>query len=403
MQIAYGEPVRFRRFTRRRLRRLGLLAVALAVATPATAVAHDDDHDPSRHDSADLSVALNGSPNPVQGGDMATFTLTVTNTGPNSARRVRTAILLMGPRQIVRAEGAGWSCEIDDAMAECTRRRMRSESSSSITFVAVAPRGFGRIGAGAAVTSRTDDPARANNGTGLQIDVNNPPVANADAATTMAGTMVDIPVLANDSEPDGDQLTFTGTPAPKHGGAVECDDLVCAYTPPAGFTGTDTFAYTVSDGRGAFASAEVVVTVTPVPPDPNPEPDPGPKPDPKPDPPGNSGPGVSVGGPPRVTEGQTAPYAVTVVNTCTVVAKKVLLRLRLPAGTTVVSAPSRSVLTGRTLSVPVGAVRSGKPRRIGVRLRFRANGGSLRTLVASVTSANGRLAGDGIVIAVRPR
>ncbi len=401
--------MRFRRFARHRLRRLGLLAILIAVTAPVTALAHDDDDGPDHRRVADLSLTLTGSPNPVQGDNPATFTLTATNAGPNAARRVRAAIVLTGPREITRVDGVGWSCEIADATAECTRRSMRSGSSSSIAIVAIAPRGFGRIGAGAAITSRTDDPARANNGAERQVDVNNPPVVNPDDATTTAGVLVDIPVLENDADPDGDQLTFTGTPTSEQG-AIDCDELVCAYTSRAGFVGTDRFVYTVSDGRGASGSAEVTVLVNPIsPPPPGPTQGPGPGPpldptsDPRVDTAGNSGPGVSVGGPPNVVEGQTAPYTVTIVNTCTVVAKQVLLRLRLPAGAIVVSAPSRSVLKGRTLSVPIGNVRAGKPRRVGVRLRFRANGGSLRTIVASVTAANGRLAGDGIVIAVRPR
>jgi hypothetical protein len=53
------------------------------------------------------------------------------------------------------------------------------------------------------------------------------------------------------------------------------------------------------------------------------------------------------------------------------------------------------------LTVPIGTVRQGTPRGIGLRLRFGGAGGGLRTLVAAVRSSNGRLAGDGIVIRVR--
>jgi hypothetical protein len=70
-------------------------------------------------------------------------------------------------------------------------------------------------------------------------------------------------VLANDSDPDGDALTvsaYDGTSA--EGGAVQCTDAgVCTYGPPVGFIGTDTFAYTVSDGNGGTDSAGVNVTV----------------------------------------------------------------------------------------------------------------------------------------------
>jgi uncharacterized repeat protein (TIGR01451 family) len=111
---------------------------------------------------------------------------------------------------------------------------------------------------------------------------------------------------------------------------------------------------------------------------------------------------VTVAGPQTVVPGQVTPYTITVTNGCIVVARRVMVRLTLPAGATIVRASSRAVLKGRTLTVPIGALRATKARHVGVRLRFRANGGDLRTLVVAVTSANGRLAGDGVVIAVRP-
>jgi hypothetical protein len=39
---------------------------------------------------------------------------------------------------------------------------------------------------------------------------------------------------------------------------------VCAYSPPAGFAGTDSFGYTPSDSKGGSASAIVIVTVNQV-------------------------------------------------------------------------------------------------------------------------------------------
>ena len=43
------------------------------------------------------------------------------------------------------------------------------------------------------------------------------PIAAADSATTAEDTPVDVPVLANDSDPNGDPLTVTGGGAPAHG------------------------------------------------------------------------------------------------------------------------------------------------------------------------------------------
>jgi outer membrane protein OmpA-like peptidoglycan-associated protein len=91
--------------------------------------------------------------------------------------------------------------------------------------------------------------------------INRGPVANADAATTPRDTAVTIPVLANDTDPDGDTLSITAVTTPANGTAVASGTSV-RYTPRAGFTGTDTFSYTASDGRGGTATATVTVTVT---------------------------------------------------------------------------------------------------------------------------------------------
>jgi hypothetical protein len=90
---------------------------------------------------------------------------------------------------------------------------------------------------------------------------NQPPVALGDTATTDAGVAVTIPVLANDSDPDGHPLTVTGI-ANVVGGAVAIQaDGSVRFTPDAGFSGAGSFTYTISDGNGGSASASVSVTV----------------------------------------------------------------------------------------------------------------------------------------------
>ena len=95
-----------------------------------------------------------------------------------------------------------------------------------------------------------------------QGPTNRPPEAVDDAAATTAGQPVTIPVLANDSDPDGDPLTVTGVTQPANGSVQVNPNQSVTYTPFAGFTGTDTFTYTISDGRGGTATASVTVTVT---------------------------------------------------------------------------------------------------------------------------------------------
>ncbi|WP_298303488.1 Ig-like domain-containing protein [uncultured Erythrobacter sp.] len=93
--------------------------------------------------------------------------------------------------------------------------------------------------------------------------INPPPVALDDSATTDEDTPVNIPVLANDNDPDGDPLTVTSATAPNGTVVIEADGTI-TYTPNANFNGADTITYTISDGNGGTATATVTVTVDPV-------------------------------------------------------------------------------------------------------------------------------------------
>jgi uncharacterized repeat protein (TIGR01451 family) len=86
------------------------------------------------------------------------------------------------------------------------------------------------------------------------------PIAVPDATQADADP-IDIAVLANDSDPDGDPLAVVGVTAPSSGAAAMNPDGTVRYTPAAGFIGTATFSYTVGDGRGGTASATVTIVV----------------------------------------------------------------------------------------------------------------------------------------------
>lgn len=89
---------------------------------------------------------------------------------------------------------------------------------------------------------------------------NEAPVATEDTASTERNTAIVINVLANDSDPDGDALSLGTVSQPSHGTASVTANSV-TYTPENGFTGVDSFTYTVQDARGANAVAPVTVTV----------------------------------------------------------------------------------------------------------------------------------------------
>ncbi len=90
--------------------------------------------------------------------------------------------------------------------------------------------------------------------------INHTPVANDDSATTRYEQSVTIDVLSNDSDADGDTLTIQNTTTPKHG-SVTIQNSKVKYTPDSGYSGSDNFKYTITDGHGAKATANVSVTV----------------------------------------------------------------------------------------------------------------------------------------------
>ena len=89
-----------------------------------------------------------------------------------------------------------------------------------------------------------------------------PLVAQADSASTHAGHAVSINVLANDSDPDGDEVRLDGIARPAGHGIAGIEDGRIVYTPNAAFVGDDTFAYQITDGHGGTASGQVTVHVT---------------------------------------------------------------------------------------------------------------------------------------------
>lgn len=96
----------------------------------------------------------------------------------------------------------------------------------------------------------------------VTVSPNQAPVAGNDSASANKNTAVTIKVLANDSDPNGDLLSVTNLTAPANGTVVLNTDQTVTYTPATGFTGTDSFTYTASDGSLTSNIATVTVTVS---------------------------------------------------------------------------------------------------------------------------------------------
>ena len=70
-------------------------------------------------------------------------------------------------------------------------------------------------------------------------------------------------MLGNDSDPDGDDLTVTGTTSPDGDVTINDDDTL-EFTPNPDFNGPTTITYIITDGNGGEDTATVDVTVNPV-------------------------------------------------------------------------------------------------------------------------------------------
>ncbi len=140
--------------------------------------------------------------------------------------------------------------------------------------------------------------------------VNDPPRLRPDRVTVPAGTAARITPLANDEDPEGEELRIEAVTGATFGDTeLNASTGTVIYTPVEGFVGSDQLTYRVTDAGGASASMDITVDVvdgdlplptpTPIPtppparppvptptatPTPTPTPTPGPSPTPTPTP-----------------------------------------------------------------------------------------------------------------------
>jgi len=98
-------------------------------------------------------------------------------------------------------------------------------------------------------------------GVAVVLNGNNLPVAVADNFSVQWNQTHRLDVLANDQDPDGDDLTINQVVAAFGFVEISADGQHLWYTPQSDFVGTDTVTYSISDGRGGSASATVTVNV----------------------------------------------------------------------------------------------------------------------------------------------
>jgi large repetitive protein len=93
---------------------------------------------------------------------------------------------------------------------------------------------------------------------------NEDPIALQDNVTGDEDTVISGDASNNDSDPDGDPLTYTVTSGPSNGTVNMLPDGTFSYTPDQDFNGVDTIYYQVCDDLFGCANSLIVITVNPV-------------------------------------------------------------------------------------------------------------------------------------------
>ena len=209
-------------------------------------------------------VAVSTSHGTFTEGGNGSYEVTVTNVGgyPTSGPITVTDVLPDG-LTYTGATGSGWTCSASGQTVTCTHAGpLGPGESAPITInVSVDDDPPGTVVNTVTVVNEGDDNASNNTATDTGT-IDRLPHSTDDSATTEEDTPVTISVVGNDTGGDG-SLTVVGNSDPANGSVI-CTTTACTYTPDPGFTGTDSFDYTVSDADGDETTGIVTITVEPV-------------------------------------------------------------------------------------------------------------------------------------------
>ncbi|KPK08650.1 MAG: hypothetical protein AMJ64_02860 [Betaproteobacteria bacterium SG8_39] len=98
---------------------------------------------------------------------------------------------------------------------------------------------------------------------GTPPQANTRPEAVADEFTLTEDTPLNLDILANDSDADGDSLSTVIVTDPAHGRLDVNSDGSLTYTPDDDYFGPDSFSYQASDGIDASETVDVTLDVLP--------------------------------------------------------------------------------------------------------------------------------------------
>ena len=221
--------------------------------------------------TADLAIGQSASPTPLNLGASVTYTLNVTNLGPDTAASVTVTDALPAGVSFVSAAATQGACTNNGNTVSCALGALPNGAKITVTIQATA------VAAGswtntATVSSSATDPASANNSASAAISVNSPPVISsiADVTTNENTVAGPIPFTIGDAETPASALTLSGASSNPNlapvanlvfGGSGSNRTVTVA--PITNQFGVATITVTVSDGL-AGASNSFLLTINQV-------------------------------------------------------------------------------------------------------------------------------------------
>lgn len=161
---------------------------------------------------------------------------------------------------LAASKPSGWSASLGGTSLSLAPGASAS-TTLKVTSPSTATDAFYTVGAGATANGLTasgsasfvvDNPASA---------TNLAPKAVNDSSLLSSLTTVNVPVLANDSDPEGDKLSIVAFTQGSKGSVSLNSDGTLRYSPAKAFKSGDQFSYTISDGKNS-ASATVSVNLS---------------------------------------------------------------------------------------------------------------------------------------------
>lgn len=215
--------------------------------------------------SADLSITVNGNPNPIAVGNPVTYTLNVSNAGPDAATAVVASDTLPSGVTFVSATPSQGTCSQAAGVVSCGLGTVNSGATTTVTIIATATTP-GPASNLAQVTSGVPDPNTSNNLTTTSITINPPGAGSANLAITKTSA----PSPATVGSPLTYTLTSTSSGPDAATGVVVVDSLpaTVTFTSATSSQGTCSQAASVvtcnlgTIANGGTATVTIVVTPT---------------------------------------------------------------------------------------------------------------------------------------------